>query len=71
MFGVKQQMIFSSFFFQIFQLVIFLSQQGLQYASLPPLLFSGAAILAAVSILFSPETFRKKLPDTIDEAINL
>lgn len=49
----------------------FLSQQGSQYASLPPILFSGAAILAAISVLFSPETFQKKLPDTNGDAINL
>lgn len=39
--------------------------------SLPFLLFGGSAIIAGVLVLFGPETFGKKLPDTMEEAKNL
>lgn len=38
---------------------------------LPYLLFGCSSILAGISALFCPETFGKKLPDTIEEATNL
>lgn len=31
-------------------------------------MFGGSAIIAAVLVVFNPETFGKKLPDTIEEA---
>lgn len=42
--------------------------QGAQYGPLAVLLFGGTAVVAAISVLFSPETYKKKLPDTLDEA---
>lgn len=42
--------------------------QGVEYGPLPVLLFGGTAVIAAISMLFSPETFGKQLPDTFDEA---
>lgn len=48
------------FFFVIFQ--------GAQHGSLPTFLFAGSAVLAAILVFFNPETYSKKLPDTIEEA---
>lgn len=31
-------------------------------------MFGGTAILAAILVVFNPETYLKKLPDTIEEA---
>lgn len=36
--------------------------------ALPALLFGCSGILAAILVLFNPETFGKKLPDSIEEA---
>ncbi|XP_037026625.1 organic cation transporter-like protein isoform X1 [Bradysia coprophila] len=41
---------------------------GSQYGSLPALLFGASAIIAAIMVIFNPETYSKKLPDTIKEA---
>lgn len=38
---------------------------------LPFLLFGSAAILAAATILLYPDTFSKKLPDSVEEAKDL
>lgn len=46
--------------------------QGAQWShNVPAFFFGGAAISTAISILGSPETFRKKLPETIVDAIKL
>lgn len=45
--------------------------QATQFDSLPVFLFGGSAILAAVLVFFLPETYQKKLPDTVDEAKTL
>lgn len=45
--------------------------QGSQYGSLPVYLFGGAAITGAFLVIFSPETFKKKLPDSLEEAKEL
>lgn len=40
--------------------------------NVPAFMFGGAALLVAVSVLFSPETSKlKKLPESIEEAANL
>lgn len=39
--------------------------------NVPAFMFGGAALSVAISLLFSPETFLKKLPENIEEAINL
>ncbi|XP_055299839.1 organic cation transporter protein-like [Sitodiplosis mosellana] len=39
-----------------------------QHGSLPSILFGASAILAAFLVLLCPETFSKKLPDTVEEA---
>lgn len=39
--------------------------------SLPLMLYSGSAILSGLMVLQFPETFNTKLPDTIEEAINI
>lgn len=49
-----------------FSLSFFL--KGAQYETLPSILFGCSAIVAAILILFCPETYSKKLPDTVDEA---
>lgn len=45
--------------------------QATDYESLPAILFGGSAIFAAFVVLINPETFSKKLPDTIEEAKKL
>lgn len=42
--------------------------QGADYGPLPPLLFGGSAVIAAISIFFSPEMIKTKLPNTFDGA---
>lgn len=41
------------------------------YSSLPLLLMAGCAFLSGFLILRLPETLNTKLPDTIEEAINI
>lgn len=54
------ELLFNCFFFQ-----------GSQYKLLPEILFGGTSLVAAILVLFSPETHSKKLPDTIEEAEEL
>lgn len=42
--------------------------QGSHFGSLPALVFGAASIIAAFAIFLNPETFAKKLPDTIEAA---
>lgn len=59
----------------MFHFIIILKLLYLQGSELnrnvPTALFGGAAIFIAISVLHGPETFRKKLPETFEEAINL
>lgn len=55
-----------SLFWSMLILSIFLQES--EYGSVSTLLFAATAIIAAITVLFSPETFSKKLPDTIKEA---
>ncbi|CAL4074588.1 unnamed protein product [Meganyctiphanes norvegica] len=41
------------------------------YVPLPMLMFGGASVFAGILSLIMPETLNTKLPDTLDEAINL
>lgn len=49
-------------------LILSIFLQESEYGSVSTLLFAATAIIAATTVLFSPETFSKKLPDTIEEA---
>lgn len=51
--------------------LLYLCFKGADFGSLSVVLFSGSAIIAAISMLFNPETYSKKLPDTIKEAKHL
>lgn len=54
---------------QTFFFLIKFEQAGqLDVNFLPPILFGGSAFIAACLVIFSPETYQKKLPDTIEEA---
>ncbi|KRT79523.1 membrane transporter, partial [Oryctes borbonicus] len=44
---------------------------GALWSPLPLILFSGMAAIAGFLALFFPETLNSKLPDTIDEAVNI
>lgn len=37
----------------------------------PAFLFAGSAFIAAICFLFGPETYGKRMPDTIEEAEDL
>lgn len=39
--------------------------------TLPVILYGGASILSGLLVLFFPETFNAKLPDTVEDAINI
>lgn len=45
--------------------------QATQYESLPAILFGCTAIVGSALALLCPETYEKKLPDTIQEAKDL
>lgn len=58
--------------FLIFLKKLFFLSQGAQLNhNIPAFLFGSAAISVAISVLFGPETFRKKLPETLVDAIKL
>lgn len=50
--------------------LIYLLQSAL-WSPLPLVLFSGMAAVAGLLTLFFPETLNTKLPDTIEEAVNI